>query len=71
MDDERTFKWLWTTAVVAGGLCVVLIVLFYARSRRSFARDFSPPGFVGTPEPAPPAGDPAAGRDVEAPPGEA
>lgn len=69
MDDEHTFKWIWTTAAVAGGLCVVLLVLFYVRSRRSFARDFSPPGIVGAPEPGTAADREQAPDGVEAPEG--
>lgn len=69
MGDEQALKWSIRVAMVAAGLCLVLIVTYYWRTRKSFVADWSRPGIMGRTEPPPAASPDAAAAPDAAPSG--
>ena len=70
--DDRSLR-LWTTVgLCAGGLCLLLLVAFYLRSKRSFFSDFGQGGgILRTAEPSTAVDGQPSEDGMEAAPGEA
>jgi hypothetical protein len=45
--NEIDYRRLATVGIIAAGLCLVILIATYWRTKRSFVKDFTEPGLVG------------------------